>query len=167
MQAPPNPFEKASLRDSAIGHPLNKVDVLIEDSRKFVIGDREFVFNEDERIFFMEGPIDPSNYHNTPDGCNTCGEKWKKASDLQESHCDFCGISNCKKCLRKQRNFKEIIGGLNRSQRGPNKRGMICKLCDRKFFIKQMVQGTLKDITAHNTFLASALNQQENFKKEI
>ena len=30
-----------------------------------------------------------------------------------------------------------------------------------------MVQGTLTEIRAHNTFLASALTQQENWKKEI
>ena len=30
-----------------------------------------------------------------------------------------------------------------------------------------MVQGTLKDIKTHNTVLASALSQQENFKREI
>jgi len=70
------------LRDSAIGHPLNKVDVLLDESKKFCIGDREYKFNEDETIFFMEGPLDPGAYHNTPDGCNTCGEKWRKASDL-------------------------------------------------------------------------------------
>ena len=66
-----------------------------------MIGDREFIFEEDEKILYMEGPIAPDAYKNTPDGCNTCGEKWKRASDLTESHCHFCGFSNCKKCLQK------------------------------------------------------------------
>ena len=137
-----------------------------------MIGDREFVFVEDETILFMEGPIDPQSHRNTPDGCNTCGEKWKKASDLTGSHCDFCGFSNCKKCLRKERNFQRPTASnqrvaLDKSGREKLLRGKICKVCDRKFFVSQMVQGTLKDIKTHNTVLASALTQQENFKREI
>ena len=92
---------------SMIGSPRDKVDEVLEASRRFMIGDREYEFNESESIFFIEKAIDPRSYHNTPDGCNTCGEKWKKATDLQGSHCHFCGKSTCKSCLTKTRLFKQ------------------------------------------------------------
>lgn len=100
------PLEQTNLRDSAIGHPLNRVDALLESSRRFLIGEREHFFNENESIFFLEGPISTRGYQTT-EGCNTCDEKWKKASDIQGSHCHFCGKSNCKSCLTKTRAFKQ------------------------------------------------------------
>ena len=118
-----------------------------------MIGDQEFMFDENESIFFLDGPINPRNYHNTPEGCHTCQEKWKKATDLQGSHCHFCGMSNCKKCMIKTRKFCDRNRGrgsnagsaneLSRSKRDLPDRGSICKLCDRKFLIKEMVVGTL------------------------
>ena len=53
-----------NLQQSTIGHPLNKIDVLLESSRIFYIGEREFEFKEEESIFFMEGPINPRLYKN-------------------------------------------------------------------------------------------------------
>ena len=99
-----NPAGKVG--ESMIGSPRDKVDEVLEASRRFKIGDREFDFVESESIFFLEKAVDPRNYKNTPEGCNTCGERWKKATDLQGSHCHFCGKSTCKSCLTKQRNFK-------------------------------------------------------------
>lgn len=99
------PVSKAG--DGLLG---DKVDALLEASRTFMIGDIEYLFNETESIFFVEGPINPRNYHNTPEGCHTCNASWKKATDLQGSHCHFCGMSNCKKCLTKTRKFKESEG---------------------------------------------------------
>ena len=130
----------------------DKVDALLEASRKFMIGDIEYLFDEKESIFFLDAPINPRNYHNTNEGCNTCKEKWKKATDLQDSHCHFCGNSNCKKCMTKTRKFvqrgdpsngkrERAKSGteLNKSRRDIPERGSICKLCDRKFIIKEMV----------------------------
>ena len=108
----------------------------------------------------MDGPINPRSYHNTPEGCNTCAEKWKKATDLQGSHCHFCGMSNCKHCLTKSRKFITKDTGrveLTKSGRQVIKRGTICKLCDRKFLIKDMVQGTLDEIRTHNSAISVAL----------
>jgi len=62
----------ANLQASTIGQPLNKVDALLEASRRFWIGDREHVFDEEESIFFMDGPISARAYHNTPEGCHSC-----------------------------------------------------------------------------------------------
>ena len=124
-----------------------------------MIGDRTYNFDENESIFFMEKPINSFQYHNTNEGCNTCGEKWKKATNLQHSHCQFCGMSSCKKCLKKTRQFRQPRRSTT-SQTDENekkkkkakkvKRGIICKLCDRKFIVKEMVQGTLDSITMQN-----------------
>ena len=90
----------------------------------------------------MDGPINPRNYNNTEHGCNSCGKKWVSAKDLKDSHCHFCGKSSCKACMTKQRNFKGKRGGdrqLDKSGREVKLRGSICKLCDRKFLIKDIV----------------------------
>ena len=158
-------MDNSRLQDSAIGHPLNKVDVLVETSRTFCIGEKQYEFVETESIFFMEGPLNPRNYHNTPEGCHTCGDPWKKASDLQNSHCQFCGNSNCKQCLKKTRPFKSSgKRELDKSGREIKERGSICLLCDRKFLVKGMVQDSLEEISAHNVHITSSLKQQEDFK---
>ena len=133
--------KNANLAESAIGHALNKVDALLEASRKFCIGNREYLFDEDEAIFFMDAPINSSLRHNTP-SCNSCGENWKSDRDLKDSHCHFCGLSNCKKCLVKTRNFQPKQTGtpqLDKKGQEIRNRGTICKLCDRKFLVKEMV----------------------------
>ncbi len=163
-------MQNANIKHSAIGTPHNKVDTLLETSRKFVIGDREFTFNEQENIFFMESAINPRSYTNTSDGCNTCAEAWKSAKDLNGSHCHFCGKSSCKKCMTKTRLFlkkDDAPRDLTKSGKQIFARGSICMLCDRKFLVKEMVQGTLEDITSANTQLASALKTQEEQKIEI
>ena len=144
--------------ESAIGLIHSKIDTLLETSRTFMIGDRTFSFDENESIFFLEKQIDSTQYHNTPNGCNTCNEKWKKATDLHNSHCQFCGMSSCKKCLKKTRQFRQPRRSTSlpdERERKKNKakkvkRGIICKLCDRKFIVKQMVQGSLDSITMQN-----------------
>jgi hypothetical protein len=57
----------------------------MEGSRQFFIGSREFTFDESEAIFFMTGPT--TQRINKQTGCNTCGAKWQKTSELKDSHC--------------------------------------------------------------------------------
>jgi len=59
--------------------------------------------------------------------------------------CTFCGYGACDNCTKKKRfhPLSEIKNGLHES------RGTICKLCDRKFFIKKLVDSTRKDIDAN------------------
>ena len=77
----------------------------MEGSRQFFIGEREFEFDENEGIFFRKAPIASTEFRNTNDGCNTCKAAWQKATDLHQSHCEFCGVSNCKNCMKKTRVF--------------------------------------------------------------
>lgn len=45
----------------------NKVIVdLLEASRSFMIGDREYTFNESESIFFITEAIHTADYYNSP-----------------------------------------------------------------------------------------------------
>jgi len=92
-------------------------------------------------------------YHNTNDGCNTCAAPWVKTTDLLNSHCHFCGVSNCKNCMKKQRNFRvEDVrkSTLVQSKKGEYmpERGKICKICDRKFFIRGVVHESTMMIQA-------------------
>ena len=170
MMTSPTRQSETSLQESTIGHPLNKFDVLLEASRRFCIGNREHIFEEEESIFFMEGPINPRNHHNTPEGCYSCGDRWKNTKDLENSHCTFCGNSNCKNCLKKSRNFQcKKMGDqcLSECSKEVKVRGTICKLCDRKFLIKEMVHKTLEEISFHNTALTTAISQQQSYLKEI
>ena len=112
----------------------NRVNELIEASRVFVIGNKEHIFDEMENIFFMDRPIPQRDYKNTP-SCNTCEHPWKNQKELTNSHCEFCGKSSCKNCLKKTRLFRQVKTPCS----DKTKRGRICKLCDRKFFIKDMI----------------------------
>lgn len=132
-----------------------------------MIGDREFEFDENDPIFYVQRPKNSSEYHNTNDGCNTCGTAWVKTSDLQNSHCHFCGISNCKNCMKKTRKFYQDRRSSFANQQNPGEsdvlRGKICKVCDRKFFIKGMVQESSKQIKAQNLAIQNSLRQHKDW----
>lgn len=53
-------------------------------------------------------------------------------------YCEFCGYSNCKSCSAKTRLFLQT-----EEEAKETARGKICKLCDRKFFIKKLLEKTL------------------------
>jgi len=67
--------------------------VLLEQSSTFYIGDNEFRFKEDERIFFLSGPNPAKNMEQK---CVTCFEPFKDYKNM--FYCSFCGFANCKKC---------------------------------------------------------------------
>ena len=58
--------------------------------------------------------------------------------------CMFCGTANCENCLYKERAFPRAT--INAG--GKKKKGEICKVCDRKFFIRQMTME--QAMGAHN-----------------
>ena len=45
-----------------LGYSGDKVNELLEASSSFMIGDREFTFNESESIFFITEAIDSADY---------------------------------------------------------------------------------------------------------
>ena len=133
---------------------------LLEASRVFVIGQREYLFDEMENIFFMDKAINQREMKNTP-SCNTCEHAWKNQKELQNSHCHFCGRSNCKECLKKTRLFRA------KKETGEERlRGRICKLCDRKFFIKDMVHESSNQIKVQNMAIENSTKQHNNLTRE-
>ena len=144
----------------------SRIVVIMEGSRQFKVGNKEFTFDEHEPIYFMKGPT--TERVNTQDGCNTCSAKWEQAKDLKDSHCQFCGISNCKTCLKKTRPYRADVQS---SQVGrpsmENKRGKCCKLCDRKFLVRDMVLSSTNEIRAQNITIASALRQNKVWQDDI
>ena len=58
--------------------------------------------------------------------------------------CTFCGMGACENCSKKKRPFplSDKKGGLHEL------RGTICKLCDRKFYIRKVVEKARIEIEA-------------------
>ena len=147
-----------------------QVEEIMQAGRIFKIGSREFEFDENDPIFFMRQPKSNRLFHNTTSGCNTCGSRWTNAKDLQDSNCFFCGISNCKNCLKKTRKFfvdekKSNITGntiLDKAEVGK-----ICKLCDRKFFIREMLDKKIKVIKAQNLTIENSRKQIKIWQEEM
>lgn len=63
--------------------------------------------------------------------------------------CQFCGLSACQDCTKKTRIFAMSTA----DHTGKRERGIICKLCDRKFFIKEMMQKSIKEIEMQNVVI--------------
>jgi len=64
---------------------------------------------------------------------------------------DFCGFSVCKLCILKTRPYP--IGN-----DGYKNRGEICKVCDRKFFVREMLKDSLAKIETQNILINSLQN---------
>lgn len=88
----------------------------------------KFDFSPNDSIFKMAEPIDKNNYEKT----NTCKSCTKPISGKHFKFCKFCGIANCPSCVDRKRVFPKC----------PKKKtkGEICKLCDRKFYIRKLQQ---------------------------
>ena len=102
------------------------------------IGKNQFDLTDKDPIFYLNGP----NRKETKTGsCTTCRETVFE-SNAQMHFCQFCGNSNCENCLYKERMFPR--GKINADGQKP--RGKICKLCDRKFLVRQMQLDTAVEI---------------------
>jgi hypothetical protein len=77
----------------------------------------------------LKGPVRGKIVHQT---CPICKEKELSKISVQ---CTFCSQSNCKECCYKTRIFPR--GLLDKKGNRPS--GNICQLCDKKFFIKQVL----------------------------
>lgn len=118
----------------------------------------EFEFHPDDPIFCLHEPNE--NPSQSPDPfCSCCKEKYKSAKDSKS--CDFCGLAFCSKCRYKERVFPA----------SPNEEtGDICKVCDRKFFIKSMLREKQNeiDLLSQQLLGIGGLHEQiEKSRKEI
>ena len=65
--------------------------------------------------------------------------------------CTFCGYGACENCAKKKRPFplSEVKNNLH------DLRGTVCKLCDRKFYIKKIVDKAKIEIDAKAQYITS------------
>lgn len=74
---------------------------------------------------------------------------WKSNKARKEAAtCDFCALKCCKSCLAKQRQFPQVI------TEGKSLKGNICRICDRKFYIRSMLGQKHAEISENYQMLA-------------
>ena len=56
-----------------------------------------------------------------------------------ENKCDFCGFKSCKDCTKKKRQFPEAPSDADKKLQ----KGVICKMCDRKFIMRDKINRNL------------------------
>ena len=107
------------------------IAVLLEDSKVFRVGDRQYEFSHDDPIFTLDRPAQRKELSTS--ACNCCGDPFKSAK--QVVYCEFCGHPVCKTCLLKSRPLPNAEGD-------ESGRGQICRQCDRKFYVRDLVKGS-------------------------
>lgn len=98
---------------------------------KFRIGTQQYKLEMEDPIFVSVGPNkDLKKNHD----CYSCKlVTFQKEKEMH--HCLFCGNANCKDCCQKSRFFPKAKLDSN----GDKPRGKICKFCERKFLIRQVL----------------------------
>ena len=95
------------------------------------IGRHKFQLNDKDPIFLLNGPN--SKRINT-EFCVSCVDHIFENDNDERQYCQFCGQNNCEECLYKERMYPR--GRIDADGQKP--RGKICKLCDRKFLIREI-----------------------------
>ena len=78
--------------------------------------------------------------------------------------CTFCGFSNCENCCKKTRIYPQAQ--LYEISDKQTKRGLICKQCDRKFFVKNMVSSSVQKIEAQNNTIKGMVKNYEELNTD-
>jgi len=92
--------------------------------------DKTIKFEPDDKIFSLSGPNEDFTLKaNQNPFCNCCEGKYKNQKDVK--YCHFCSKACCSRCRYKTRVFPRSMS---------NDRGDICKECDSKFWIRQMLK---------------------------
>ena len=100
------------------------------------INEQWFKYEDNDQIFCLAHPNDVSSSAQNP-YCNCCKKRYKDYKDTR--YCQFCALAFCAKCRFKSRVFPKSIEVA---------RGEICKICDRKFFIKDMMRDKILQVEA-------------------
>ena len=122
------------------------------------MGKNKFQLNDKDPIFFLNGP----NRKEVRTGaCISCEDhQFESNSDMK--FCQFCGHRSCPDCLYKERMYPR--GRINADGQKP--RGEICKLCDRKFLIRQIQLETTIAMTKSKQQTTKLEAQLEETMKE-
>ena len=124
------------------------------DTYKINIGNKKVTFQLNEKIFQLE---QPSTYDYIQDTqCIVCDTKMGRS---EINHCQFCGHKACKKCAYKMRMFANQASLIKRQQLNNMdlntmqkvcKMGKVCRICDRKFFIRTSYEQHASEIKFYN-----------------
>ena len=93
----------------------------IDSKYEIHIGKKIIDFDCNDEIFYLSEPIGTKVISNN---CVACEAEISKQK-LQ--YCHFCGSRACLRCMYKQRAYQ--------GQNSNGRKGLVCKICDRKFFM--------------------------------
>lgn len=71
---------------------------------------------------------------------------------LNNCYSEFCGFPFCKLCALKSKPYP-------RNNPEFKRRGQICKICDRKFHVREFIKGQKQDIQAQALVIQSLQSQ--------
>jgi hypothetical protein len=104
---------------------------------------KQFEFTPHDVIFELAEKNNTSHPSQTSK-CNCCSKSWTSKKDY--TYCDFCALVFCFDCQSKTRKFP-------RSK--DSTMGAICKVCDRKFHVRELVKDRNLQIEAQTMQLLS------------
>jgi len=136
QEAQPVEFEKETTFEVEMDleQQLAQVNATLQrfagQERMMRISKSQFDYSDADPIFFLNGPC---RKETRTGACVSCRD-FIFESNSQMLFCSFCGNSNCANCLYKERMYPR--GRINADGQKP--KGKICKLCDRKFIVRQM-----------------------------
>ena len=121
------------------------------DIYKINVGDgKQVEFRLDDGIFKLKSAFKRDHLRDT--NCKVCDIKMGRT---ETNHCQFCGYKACKKCAFKLRMYANQADKVNENQmtkmssskmQKTFKMGKVCKICDRKFFIRASIEGYANEI---------------------
>ena len=124
--------------DEVLAKLTQKIENEREKQKTIRVGINQFPFLDKDPIFLIGGPIQKKNRSGN---CTSC-KSFVFESESQMKFCEFCGWSNCEKCLQKERMYPR--GRIDAEGKKP--KGLCCKLCDRKFLMRQVTLDSMVNI---------------------
>lgn len=138
-----------------------ELDEYSEKTSMFRLGQTNHKINEAGSSVIFEA-TGPNKSKNKFSDCFSC----KVVTFQKEKHilwCTFCGNSVCKECLTKTRPYPKAALDKN----GERVRGDICKLCDRKFLVRQMLLEVQSNVAKKNKEQRVILKNLEDERESV
>ena len=121
-----------------------------------MMGGYNHSYNHLEKIFFLKGPIDQSQYQATKK-CPSCRYQFSDRNEMV--FCTFCGYSNDEKCVQRTKYYPQAAQDPATGK--PSMRGKICRLCTHKFFVREKVSEVVQQINATKVSMVVGLQNLE------
>jgi hypothetical protein len=108
---------------------------MVTDNKFFLLHKKQFSYLDKDPVFEVEGAV---SRQESTGACYICSETLKSNSN-DVLFCAFCGQACCKNCRAKERPYPK-------KNLGHSARGDVCLVCDRKFFIREMIKESTVNI---------------------